>query len=294
MIGRIENLFHYSLVDDFVTAPQVKFFFYLTKFQLSFAILLFALLIIRRNIVWKEVGVAAILAIPLMLSENLLYETFAQGAKNPQTPYITILITVSACLLVLAICRKTRTPSRIFASCMSIAILCAFALIHAATINIKLKEQVNMITSSTLAFMDSTLIDADGGNVDEKVFYSYCEKMNLMCSTTKGTDEERSDIAKLISKSVVDVLFSEIDNGKEYVYYKSTDPVNGVYIFFYRSIGEHQRIVLDMVNMKKAHYSCQIVMYYWFTLISGVWLWGGLFLYWKHTQFFKNRKKINA
>lgn len=285
MIGRIEKLFDYSLVNDFVTSPPTGISFYLAKFNISFAILLFIYLIFRRNINWRHIVFLVVLAIPLLLSDELLYRIFAPSTKNPQTPHYVMLLFFTFTLIGLAIRKKTRSLARIFGSIIGIAILCAFTLIHSATINIKLQEQTNRIISSHISVFEAT-IERD----DNQTFFHYCAIEKIHCIDSVPNSEQRKALKPLL-RDRYDDIFEVIDgNGKSIVEY-SLESDLGAYIFMYAKINGVIRLLIDQNNIEQVHLSSLIVMYSWFAIVTSAWLYGGLFLYRVHTHRFVRRHR---
>lgn len=284
MIGRIENLTNYTLVDNFVTGDLGTVPFYGAKFNLSFAIMLLLYLIFRRNVNWKHLPILALLAIPSLLSDQWLFETFTPQSNNPQTPHMLLLIGSAAVLTVLSCVKKTRTLPRVFGSIVGVAMVAAFFIIHAATINIKLKEQVAMIMDAHYSVFNATLQSGS-----DETFMYYCQQEEAHCLTTYPTHEEQEKIRDILgglSKTAFDVMESD----GEFTQLYSLDIQKSAFIFMYGKVDDTVRLIIDFDNLHKAHRSCLIVMYVWYFIISSLWLYGGVFLYWKHQRMFNKRK----
>ncbi|MCM0149047.1 hypothetical protein [Photobacterium galatheae] len=285
MIGRIENLTNYSLVDNFVTGNLGSIPFYGAKFNLSFAILLFFYLIFRRNTSWKHIPLLAFLAIPFLHSDQILFETFTPSSDNPQTPHIMLLIFSASVLTLMACVKKTRTLPRIFGSIVALALVAAFLIIHAATINIKLKEQVAMIMDAHFSVFNATFQSRSS-----ETFLYYCEEEKIHCLTSLPTEKDKETIKQVLG-GLSDRAFKVIDSGDEYIQMYSLDIQKSAFIFMYGKVDDTVRLIIDFDNLHQAHRSCLIVMYVWYFIISSLWLYGGLFLYCKHISMFQRRTK---
>lgn len=282
MIGRVEQLFGYSLVEDFITVPPNGVAFYLSKFNISFAILVFVYLIVRRKFDWWHLAILAALAIPFSLSDQLLFETFTPNANNPQVPHFFLILLSAGILFCMALYRRTRTRSRIFGAIIGFATIGAFVLIHAATINIKLKEQSNMQESSHLAVFDATMM-----RDDQLTFLDYCNAERIKCYTELPNETQRKEIYALLGNQA-ESTFNEIDKGANYRYVKAfsfdTQAEHGAFLFMYGKMNGMIRILIDQDNINKLHLSVLKVMYSWFAIVSSFWIYGGLYLLWWHDR----------
>lgn len=284
MIGRLENLADYTLVDNFVTGDLGPIPFYGAKFNLSFGIMLLVYLTFRRSINWKHLPFLAVLAIPSLLSDQWLFETFTPNSNNPQTPHMMLLIGATITLTVLACLKKTRTLPRIFGSIIGVAMVGAFFVIHAATINIKLKEQVAMIMDAHYSVFNATLQSGS-----DETFMYYCQQEKAHCLTTYPTEKEMAEIRDTLG-GLAKPAFDVMESGGEFTQLYSLDIQKSAFIFMYGKLDDTVRLIIDFDNLHKAHRSCLIVMYVWYFIISSLWLYGGLFLYWKHIKMFSIRK----